>query len=127
MEIIWAILIIWACISYLPLRIKIREKMMKKLAGEFKLSFSTNAPSYSEYFISTFYTKSFHDKYRFINVITGNINGHTINIHDICFPSPYYYFIKYLEEPTYVEIDGQVIMGKLKSFKAGRFLWAPVY
>lgn len=95
--------------SLLPLRLKMRETMMRRLALEFGLEFHFEPPK-----LADFYTKllCLYPDWK-VNHVTGKLNGHAIHLCDVLFPGPKILFtaLNYDYAYTQIEIDNQCLKG----------------
>lgn len=108
LDIIISLFVICLLIAVLPIRLRIRESMMRNLAKEFKLNFhSKQAPRFID-----FYTKILWERnIRKINHVEGILNNRTIHIYDEV-------HFSFLGTPYHcvIEIDGNVVNKTRKKF-----------
>lgn len=85
------ILISLTCLFFIiPLRYLLRQKMMKNVANEFNLKFSTSSPRFLDIIMPLAWFKYRGKK---VNIISGNIGNYTIEIADILFAKSIFWFI----------------------------------
>lgn len=115
-ELFYLLILIFVFLSIQPIRYKIRERMMKKLAKEFNLSFNSNPPKFFDFYFKFLIFKPDWD----INHIKGVLNNHSICVYDNLFSGPKTLLMafNYGKNHTVVEIDGQKMTGKEDQYKS---------
>ncbi|TSC73277.1 MAG: hypothetical protein G01um101470_166 [Parcubacteria group bacterium Gr01-1014_70] len=109
------LVIICLLISIVPIRFKIREQMMRNLAREFQLDFSSEeALKFSDFYLKILWERHSRE----INHIEGMLNNHKIHIYDKVHFAPF-------GEPyrCIIEIDGKVLNPEGKKFNMFTYLF----
>ncbi|MBI4709083.1 MAG: hypothetical protein HY764_02690 [Candidatus Portnoybacteria bacterium] len=114
-----AIIIIFVIFSIAPTRYKIREIMMKNLAKDFNLNFSSNPPKFSDFYFKFLILRPDWD----VNHIEGAVKGRDIHIYDNLFSGPKIILtaFNYSKRHTVIRINGQSITGKEEQYKSFKF------
>lgn len=98
--------------SFFPLRLKMRERNMARLARDLGRQFTSNFPN-----LIDFYLKLLWGDWK-LNVISGNIGDHHVRIYDSVEKSPSENGAG--RDHTVIEVDGKFIKGKEDEYKTLR-------
>lgn len=96
-------------------RLKLRNRILAEVAKEYNLTFQEILPSYSKYwFLSNF-------KNIQLNVLEGNIKGHSVLIKDLIYSGITNLFLRGRHQ-TIIMVDNQKVKGRLPSPTLGGYI-----